>query len=218
MGRNHDAPRNLRRGHGVRKEKRVIRVLTEGEVTEVEYVNALRRLPQIRERFHLETDNKHGAPGTLVKEAVNLMRKDREIDRCWCLFDVEWPRTNPQAHHPSLPEAIRLAKAHDGVAVAVSNPTFEYWLVLHHRRTTTFLCNEDAESLRHQLDGSNGKALDGAAHGIRYDGAWYASHCATACINAEQVSQRHHVDGRTFPDDNPSSTMPAFIWELGLSQ
>lgn len=176
MEKKHDTPRNLRRGRGVRKEKTVIRVFTEGAVTEVEYVNALRQLPQVRERFHLKTDDKHGAPGTLVKEAVSLMRRDRDIDRCWCLFDVEWPKTNLQAHHPSLDEALRQANEHNGIICAVSNPTFEYWLILHHRRATTFMCNEDAESLRHQLDGSTGKALDGTMNGIRYDGAWYVSH------------------------------------------
>lgn len=54
-------------------------------------------------------------PLTLVKLAVERSRDD-EVDECWCVFDVEWPK-----HHPHLHEALNLAAQH-GVRTAVSNP------------------------------------------------------------------------------------------------
>jgi hypothetical protein len=72
-----------------------------------------------------------GTPKTLVeraakkkKEATKLGKKDRNLlyDSVWCVFDVD--------EHPFLPEAKEQATA-NGIHLAVSNPCFELWLLLH---------------------------------------------------------------------------------------
>jgi hypothetical protein len=45
-------------------------------------------------------------------------------DEIWCVFDVD--------DHPNLNDARQLADGR-GVALAVSNPCFELWLLLHFR-------------------------------------------------------------------------------------
>jgi hypothetical protein len=45
-------------------------------------------------------------------------------DEVWCAFDVD--------EHPKLLEALKQA-SDNKVEVALSNPCFELWVVLHHR-------------------------------------------------------------------------------------
>jgi hypothetical protein len=54
----------------------------------------------------IEIDPAHGVPLTLVERAIERSTDD-EVDQCWCVFDVEWPR-----HHPNLPQAVELARRH----------------------------------------------------------------------------------------------------------
>ena len=75
--------------------------------------------------LNLEIHPEQGVPLTLVKMAAARL-SDPEEDECWCVFDVEWPK-----NHPHLFEAKRLAYA-KGVSLAISNPCFELWLILHH--------------------------------------------------------------------------------------
>lgn len=47
-----------------------------------------------------------------------------EYQAVWCVFDVD--------EHPNIPEARNLA-AGNAIELAISNPCFELWLLLHHR-------------------------------------------------------------------------------------
>lgn len=214
MGR-HDQPKSLKRSRGNRKEKTVIALFTEGEVTEVEYLNAVRRLPAIRERFRLDIEDLHGAPSKLMKAAIRMKRADKEVDQCWCVFDVEWPKSNPKAHHPKLEAVLKEADDWPGIECAVSNPTFELWLILHHKLERRALLNEEAEDERHRLDGSKGKSLDGVVGKTHYDGDWYVEHAETACRHALKLDQQHEGVNR-FPENNPSSSMVHLMRALGL--
>jgi RloB-like protein len=59
------------------------------------------------------------------------------------VFDVEWPR-----NHPGLEEAVKQAYA-NGIKLAVSNPCFESWLILHFQNHAAWLDNNQAR--RHGL-------------------------------------------------------------------
>lgn len=111
-----------------------ILVLCEGVVTEYEYFDGLRREERNR-LVEIEIDYKGGAPKTLVERAA-ARKKDSEeearrardenlkYDEVWCVFDVD--------EHPKLPDARQQARDH-GIKLAVSNPCFELWLLLHFR-------------------------------------------------------------------------------------
>jgi hypothetical protein len=189
--------KDLRRRTAIRPERKTIVVFCEGEATEPDYINALKRVPEIHSNtsIAIEIDPEQGVPLTLVKRAVQQARDD-EVDECWCVFDVEWPR-----NHPHLPEALQLAKAH-GIRLAISNPCFELWLALHFEDCGAFLSTEDAERRSRRLDGRAGK---------RIDAELYVRKRETAAARAVALEKRHLANGTTFPDDNPSSGMHRFL-------
>lgn len=114
--------------------------MCEGTKTEPEYFTDLSR----EEEVHLLeiVIGKGGAePKTLVERAVTL-KKDAEkqakrerddnlkFDEVWCVFDVD--------AHPRLHEALDQARANK-ISVAVSNPCFELWILLHFRDQTAYI-------------------------------------------------------------------------------
>jgi hypothetical protein len=115
---------------------------------------------------------------------------------------VEWP-----VNHPRLKEALDLARRH-GVQVAVSNPCFELWLVLHSQGCTAWLTSDDARRLRRDLDGQRDKGLTGSR---------YMPGRAVAARRARELEQRHEREGRAFPDDNPSSGMHRLLASVAPS-
>ncbi len=75
---------------------------------------------------------------TVVRDAISA-KKQQEMDATrgamfvpydavWCVCDVD--------QHPKIREAIKLAEQ-KGVKMAISNPSFEFWLVLHFEKFTT---------------------------------------------------------------------------------
>lgn len=168
-------------------------VFTEGRSSEPDYVNALRKLPHVARDVALTVEifPEHGVPLTLVRHAIDYAG-DEEIDQCWCVFDVEWP-----LNHPNLHNAVQLAQA-NGISVAVSNPCFELWLVLHHQDYAKFTNTGDIESHSRSLDGRRGKSIDPALYmPLRKD----------ASQRAEALALRHERNDCRLPHDNPSSGM-----------
>jgi len=110
--------KDLRRRAASRPERKTVLIFCEGEASEPDYLNALKRMPEIRNStaVNLVIDPSSGVPLDLVKKAALRKRSDAEIDECWCVFDVEWPK-----HHPNLDRALRIASA-EGIGIAVSKP------------------------------------------------------------------------------------------------
>jgi hypothetical protein len=74
-----------------------------------------------------------GVPKTIVERAAEAKKAAERLarrhgdaflrfDEVWCVFDVD--------QHPNVREAINQAQA-NGIRLAVSNPSFELWLLLH---------------------------------------------------------------------------------------
>ncbi|GLY05614.1 RloB family protein [Actinoplanes sp. NBRC 101535] len=187
----------LRRAPGRRPELRTIVVFCEGIRSEPDYVLGLKRLPEIAENtaLNIEIHPEQGAPITLVEMAV-ARKSDPEVDECWCLFDVEWP-----LNHPSLDAAVALAKAND-IHLAISNPCFEVWLILHHEDQFRFENTDVIERRSRILDRRKGKGIDAAA---------YMPLRKEAFRRAAALEKRHAKDGRKLPHDNPSSGMHRFL-------
>ncbi|MET7999765.1 RloB family protein [Nonomuraea glycinis] len=185
--------KDLRRKTAQRPERKTIVVFCEGEASEPDYINGLRRLPEIRANtsINIEIDPEPGVPMTLVKRAVERSYDD-EVDECWCVFDVEWPHK-----HPNLERAMLLAEE-SGIRLAVSNPCFELWLILHFENQTAFMNTKDAERKSRQLDGRSGKRIDADLYMMR-------RHAASQ--RAAVLAKRHQRNQSACPNDNPSSTM-----------
>lgn len=185
--------KDLKRKTGNRPERKTIVVFCEGEASEPDYLNGLKRLPNVHRNtsIGIEIDPRQGVPLTLVQRAIDRS-DDEEVDECWCVFDVEWPK-----NHPNLKQAIQLAHKHD-IRLAISNPCFELWLILHFEDQTAFLDTDEAERRSRKLDGRSSK---------RINADQYLPRREAASRRASSLSRRHERDQTPFPHDNPSSRM-----------
>jgi hypothetical protein len=78
-------------------------------------------------------DDEGGSPKTLVdraalkkktaeKEAKRFKDENLKYDEVWCVYDVD--------DHPKLADAFQQARDNE-IELAISNPCFELWLLLH---------------------------------------------------------------------------------------
>lgn len=185
----------LRRRAPQREPRRRILIICEGGVTEAGYFRALRvefRNPLIE----VEIDDEGGVPKTLVERAAKRKKTaDREarsrrdeflrFDEVWCVFDID--------EHPHLPDARQQARAH-GIDLAVSNPCFELWALLHFQDQTSHLERRDARSRlkRHLPDYDKALPFDRLKPGY-----------SEAVTRAHELDRRCGADGE--PGRNPST-------------
>ena len=191
--------KSLRRKTATRSPRRTVLAFCEGKRTEVDYLKALKRQPEVRDIASVAIEIDETAAGfdplALVRKAAVAHKdaKDQrsEIDEVWCIFDVEQPK-----RHPRLNDAVALARER-GVQIAVSNPCFELWLVLHFQERSAWLDTNDAERLLKQHDGTKGKGLDGAMYMPRRDEAARRASCNThrGCVLAMRVCLRWRCGG-----------------------
>ena len=131
MGRR-DRIRRPARSQPFKPSKPVILVVTEGAVTEKEYLEQF-ALYQKTTRVVLEIVKGAGVPSTIVDVAKELKRaaekrakRERDdnllYDQVWCVFDID--------QHPDVPKAKQNAIDCD-IQLAISNPCIELWLWLH---------------------------------------------------------------------------------------
>ena len=109
-------------------------LVCEGEKTEPHYFKSLRKELRLT-TLEVEIVGQGAAPKTVVKKAVELARARKQevrlgrdglnYDYVWCVFDVEQRCKNPSLQ-PALKQAVD-----NGVDVALSNPCFEYWFLIH---------------------------------------------------------------------------------------
>jgi hypothetical protein len=117
-----------------RDPKPTILVVSEGRVTEPEYLRGFQRACR-NPRVTIHVAPEHRVPRTLVElakrykeDAQTAAHRERDdnlaYDSVWCVFDMD--------EHPRVGEAIEMARDND-IALAISNPCFELWLLLHFR-------------------------------------------------------------------------------------
>src|SRR5262249_19618035 len=117
-----------------RDPKPIILIVCEGERTEPEYFDGFSRFCR-NPRVRIAIAPEHGGPRTVVntakerkKEAEAAARREADenlvYDSVWCVFDVD--------DHPQVADAMQMARD-NGIELAISNPCFELWLLLHFR-------------------------------------------------------------------------------------
>jgi len=112
-----------------------ILVVCEGEVTEPQYLIGFKNACR-NSRVDVEISPEHGVdPKTLVEDAKARKKKadkaaenerdeNLKYDSVWAVFDVD--------DHAHIPDAVQMARD-NGIDLAISNPSFELWLLLHFR-------------------------------------------------------------------------------------
>lgn len=117
-----------------RDPKPRILVVCEGKLTEPNYFDGLRKAVK-NPLVAVEIEPEAGVPLSVVRRAKELKvaaetaaKRERDenlkFDSVWAVFDVD--------DHPQLAEARTMAHE-NRMELAISNPCFELWLVLHFR-------------------------------------------------------------------------------------
>jgi hypothetical protein len=139
--------RSIKRRSPHRQPKTRILIVCEGRVTERQYFKAFQH--QVRNsRVHVEVSKETGVPLTVVQcairlrdEAVSEAKRERDEnllwDQVWGVFDVD--------EHPNLDKAIQLAGS-EGICLAVSNPSFELWALLHFQDQRAFATRQQVRA------------------------------------------------------------------------
>ena len=180
--------------------KRIL-IVCEGEKTEPNYFRALRRKLQLH-LVEVEIKEKAGPPISLVTTAekiVNSHKTGDKFDEVWCVLDREGKHLNP-TFTEALQQAQRLT-----YKLAVSNPAFEFWYVLHFETTTRIFANgEEVKTyLRKHIPEYEEKMA-----------VWslLEEKTATAIENSKQLLKTHPCKEDDFP--NPSTYVHVLVEEL----
>ena len=132
------------RGRG-RKEPRkitdriplpLVLIVCEGEITEPQYFHGFFKGCD-NPRVGIEVQSASGGPLPFVRFAKKLKitaekhaKREEDpffiYDSVWCVFDVD--------EHDHISEAMSMA-VDNGIELAISNPCFELWLLLHFRQS-----------------------------------------------------------------------------------
>jgi RloB-like protein len=128
------------RGNPTRKPRELVLMVCEGEKTEPQYFDGLRK------RKRLSTadiviyggDDAGTHPKSVVEYAIKKKlekAKTERYDHVWCIFDRD--------EHKNIEEAFNLALK-NGIRIAFSNPNFELWFLLHYHDQRGALSRQEA--------------------------------------------------------------------------
>jgi hypothetical protein len=195
--RRHD-DRPIGRRAPTRAPKVRILILCEGQETEHRYFEAFNR--EVRNpRVVVKVANQRGDPLFVVKLAVRLRDKATEQakrerdenlrwDEVWAVFDVD--------EHMKLEEAKKLARE-CSISLAVSNPCFELWALLHFQDQRAHVERRKvAAALKRHMPGYD-KVLDFAKMHPGYERALQRA-----------VDLSREADRAGDPDRNPTTGVP----------
>jgi hypothetical protein len=155
--------------------------------------------------IEVKIDNRQKDPKGLVemakaerdhaKKAAKRERDDSLLyDGVWCVFDVD--------QHTRLKDAIQQATA-CAIDLAVSNPCFELWLLIHFRDQTAYISGEDAQSAVKRYIRAYHKKVDYSC---------LAGNGADAINRAKALEARAAKDGDTLA--NPTTGVWRLVAEL----
>jgi hypothetical protein len=133
----------LRRRSRHLPERTRILIVCEGRETEPNYFRGLREEDAIRQQFSMVVQKgKGGSCLAVVQQGIAELGKaaarGEDFDEVWCVFDVEQAGRREQ-----VIQSQALAGRH-GIRLALSNPSFEWWLLAHFARTKRSFADCDA--------------------------------------------------------------------------
>jgi len=180
MSRKYSRKNSYQRPASTKQPRKIICIRTEGK-TEYQYIDALIKEQGIKATIDCK-QAKGSDPVTVVRALVQKKKENRKdkaaakIDSFWAVVDTEIAREN-------LSEAITLANKNK-INMAISHPSFEYWLLLHFERSAKVYSNAKGleQDLKHVFP-SYEKALSNAGEVVElYE---------TALKNIEVLRKRH---------------------------
>lgn len=191
---------SFRRQPPQRQSRKLILIVCEGEQTEYIYFDRWRRSKQLS-NVTLEVRGRAGQDASVVEAAKQLrVRSKQPFDEVWAVFDREGVHETTR-----FQQALNRARRWK-VELAISNPSFEYWLLLHFENTDAPFSNaaEVMQRLRTHLP-SYAKNADVFEH--------LQPHSTLAMQRAEQLHQHcKERDADEYP--NPCTTVYSLFQQL----
>ncbi len=191
-----DRDRRSARREPFKDSRPTILIVCEGRVTEPSYLkdfySALKN-PRVNIRF----GDGEAVPLTIVRTARDLKKKAEEqakrerddnlaYDQVWCVFDVD--------EHPHISEARQMARDNE-LHLAVSNPCFELWLLLHFREPPGAKHRHDLQSMLSENLPDYHKRASYALVSPGYDAAVVRAKRLDAAASAASESGRNPTTG-----------------------
>ncbi len=188
--------RRTSRSRGTRTPAARVVVATEGVLTEPEYLKVLNHVYGIQS-LRLVPIGIGGDPRAVVERAIEERKKVSgdplaKRDTFWAMFDRD--------NHSRFDQAKDLARSH-GICLAVSNPCFELWGILHFRDQDAHLDRTDCQRVLKTLCPGYGK--DGVK--IFDDQSVIKGGYERAVERAKKLLQRREEEGN--PEGNPSTSV-----------
>jgi hypothetical protein len=149
-----------------------------------------------------------GSPEDIVRTASYYKDGDPKrgidsdkYDEVWAVFD--WDQRTEQVRK------ARAAAKLDGIHVALSNPSFEVWVIWHFAHYMSFGC------LQRQMEKKLKEYWPEYVKGNTADFSRLPQKSTRSAIErATGAAIQHENDGRTFPEDRPSSELFTLINEI----
>ena len=201
-----------KRGQRRRKLKPVILIVTEGSQTEPKYFEHYRSRQTNIDIRVVGSHTKGGETDylALIRKAVEYQSKNQlsvsNGDAVWVVADGDVNYNTPDpiaAKDKLLSKAQKMADA-KGIHIALSNPCFEFWYLLHFQYTTKFF--KDYPAVKNAL---TTYLPDYEKTGDVY--SQLSAHTTNALQNAKRVEQYHLQNGSSKPLESPSIHSPIFI-------
>jgi hypothetical protein len=192
--------RGHRRRPTIEPQARLL-IVCEGRVTEPKYFSDMRRAEEIR-LVEIRIEGAGAVPRTVVQRALALKEEaEREakrssdpslrFDEVWCVFDID--------DHPRLNDAKQLADANE-ILLAISNPCFELWVLLHLKDQTAHIDRTKIASLCCQV--MDQKRVNYGVIRERYDeavrraSALHQRQCQNGCEGDNPTTHVHRLTER----------------------
>lgn len=103
-------------------------IVHEGRETEKEYILHVKMLLGIERKCHIETHHaKHTSIESMIEKMTQLQDSPDQDDQLWIILD----RDEENRVSEQFRALRRWEQARENNRVALSNPRFEYWLLLH---------------------------------------------------------------------------------------
>ena len=183
--------------------RRII-IVCEGAKTEYGYFEDIRKSLRMEPNKIIVLKPQASDPLGVVREALEE-RTERQQNQQWVEEDLAWAVFDGDEHiannRDNWREALRLAQEGD-IRLAISNPSFEYWYLLHYQDQTSHLTRQRATRLL-----NDHLPMYEKSH-VLYQGE-LQPRTAEAVNRAKQVARLADANGRT-SYSNPCT----HVWEL----
>lgn len=167
--------RMARKNYGKIKSRDTFYIITNGEKTEWNYFNLLKKYKSI---YKVKVVFHNSDPFGLVTFACN---KAEDANQIWCVFDID-----SSYEEGRLIDAILYAEK-NGIKYAFSNRAFEVWLISHFKK-----CENHMDCQAHQKELDKYLMLKAKQKYIKGDEKQLATYFVPCYINAVQNAKIVH--------------------------